>query len=55
MRKGQAAVEYILLVALGLFIIIVGFTVAFYINNFTSSVLTGVESTRSQTIALLVK
>ncbi|HIH20558.1 TPA: hypothetical protein HA244_04795 [Candidatus Micrarchaeota archaeon] len=55
MKKGQAAIEYILLVALGLFIIVVGFTLAFYINNFTNSILGGVEQTRSQTIALLVR
>ena len=55
MRKSQAAVEYILLVALGLFIIVVGFTLAFYINSFTNSVLSGVDATRSQTIALLIR
>ncbi|MFH1056477.1 MAG: hypothetical protein V1717_01620 [Candidatus Micrarchaeota archaeon] len=55
MRKSQAAIEYILLVALGLFIIVVGFTLAFYVNDFTNSVLAGVAQTRNQAIALLVK
>ena len=55
MRKGQAAVEYILLVALALFIIVVGFTLAFYINDFSNSVLVGVDQTRQEAIALLVQ
>ncbi len=55
MKKGQAAIEYILLVALGLFIIVVGFTIAFFVNDFTKSVLVGVDQTRAQAIALLVK
>lgn len=55
MRKSQAAIEYILLVALGLFIIVVGFTLAFFVNDFTKSVLLGVDQTRAQAIALLVR
>jgi len=53
-KKAQAAVEYILLVALGLFIIVVGFTLAFYVNSFASSILAGVEQTRNQAIAMLI-
>ncbi len=55
MKKSQAAIEYILLVALGLFIIVVGFTLAFFINDFTNGVLAGVDQTRNQALALLVK
>lgn len=54
LKKSQAAVEYILLVALGLFIIVVGFTLAFYVNNFANSILASVEQTRNQAIAMLV-
>lgn len=53
-RKGQAAVEYILLVALGLFLMIVAFTLAFYLNNFTNAALADVSATRNETIAMLL-
>lgn len=54
MRKGQAAVEYILLVALGLFLIIIAFTIAFYVKTFTDATLVDIALTRNETIAMLV-
>ncbi|MFH1780341.1 MAG: hypothetical protein ABH803_04360 [Candidatus Micrarchaeota archaeon] len=54
-KKGQAAVEYILLIVLGLFIIIVGFTLAFYVQNFSNAALESIAQSRSEVIQLLVR
>ncbi|NUN11592.1 hypothetical protein HUU53_03010 [Candidatus Micrarchaeota archaeon] len=54
-KKGQAAVEYILLIVLGLFIVIVGFTLAFYIRNFADAALLSIGQSRDEVIKLLVK
>jgi uncharacterized protein (UPF0333 family) len=54
MKRGQAAVEYILLVALGLFLIIIAFTIAFYVKTFTDATLADIAITRNETIAMLL-
>ncbi len=54
MKRGQAAVEYILLVALGLFLLIIAFTIAFYVKTFTDATLADIALTRNETIAMLV-
>ncbi len=54
-QRGQAAVEYILLVALGLFLMIIAFTVALYINNFTTLTLVNVGQTRQEVIGLVLQ
>ena len=54
-RRGQAAVEYILLITFGLFIVIIGFTLAFYLKNFTDSALGLAAVTRDETLAMLLK
>jgi len=51
--KGQAAVEYILLVALGLFLLIIAFTIAFYVKTFTDATLADIALTRNETIAMI--
>ena len=53
--RGQAAVEYILLVALGLFLLIIAFTLAFYIRQFTSITLQDIAATRNETISMLLE
>ena len=53
--RGQAAVEYILLVSFGLFIVIVGFTLAFYVKNFTDSALKLVAANRDVLLGFLLK
>ncbi len=54
-NRGQAAIEYILLVSFGLFIVIVGFTLAFYVKNFTDSALALVAENRNQLLGFLLK
>ena len=54
-RRGQAAVEYILLVALGLFLMIIAFTVALYINNFTLYAGGNIEEIRKGVIGLIAQ
>ncbi|MBI5226787.1 hypothetical protein HY994_06180 [Candidatus Micrarchaeota archaeon] len=53
--RGQAAIEYVLLVSFGLFIVIVGFTLAFYIKNFTDSALKLVAVNRDVLLGFLLK
>lgn len=53
--RGQAAIEYILLVSFGLFIVIVGFTLAFYVKNFTDSALKLVSANRDVLLGFLLK
>ena len=53
--RGQAAIEYILLVSFGLFIVIVGFTLAFYVKNFTDSALKLVAANRDVLLGFLLK
>ncbi len=53
--RGQAAIEYILLVSFGLFIVIVGFTLAFYVKNFTDSALKLVSANRDILLGFLLK
>ncbi|MBI5036571.1 hypothetical protein HZC09_04460 [Candidatus Micrarchaeota archaeon] len=54
-KKGQAAVEYIMLVSFGLFIIIIGFTLAFYVKNFTDNALALVAQNRNELLAVLLR
>ena len=54
MKRGQTSVEYILLLAFGLFIVIVGFTLALYVKNFTDSALGLVAVSRNETLGLLL-
>ncbi len=53
--RGQAAIEYILLVSFGLFIVIVGFTLAFYVKNFTDSALKLVAANRDVLLGFLLR
>jgi Flp pilus assembly pilin Flp len=53
--RGQAAVEYILLVALGLFLMIIAFTLAFYVKQFTDITLLDIAQTRNETIAMFLE
>ncbi|HLD75647.1 MAG TPA: hypothetical protein VI874_01390 [Candidatus Norongarragalinales archaeon] len=55
MKRGQAAVEYILLVSFGLFIIIIGFTLAFYVKNFTDNALQLVAQNRNELLGFLLQ
>ena len=52
--RAQAAVEYILLVALGLFLMIIAFTLAFYVKQFTDITLQDIGQTRNETVAMLL-
>ncbi len=54
-KRGQAAIEYILLVSFGLFIVIVGFTLAFYVKNFTDSALKLVAANRDVLLGFLLR
>ena len=54
MTRGQAAVEYILLVGLGLFILTVAFALAYYVQTFSSATLAEVAVARNESIAMLV-
>ena len=51
--RGQAAVEYILLVALGLFVLVIAFALANYVKNFADATLLEVAVNRNETIALI--
>lgn len=53
--KAQAAVEYILLVALGLFLMIIAFTLAFYVKQFTDITLQDIAQTRNETISMFLE
>ena len=53
--KGQAAIEYILLVALGLFLMIIAFTLAFYVKQFTDITLQDIAQTRNETVAMVLE
>jgi len=54
-KRSQASVEYILLLALGLFILVMAFALAYYAKSFTDATLAEVARTRNETIALLVR
>ena len=51
--RGQAAVEYILLVALGLFVLVIAFALANYVKNFADATLLEVAVNRNETIAMI--
>jgi len=53
--RGQAAIEYLLLIALGIAIVIVGVAVALQIREFTSVVVNRVGIERNSTLAMLVR
>lgn len=53
-KKGQAAVEYILLIALGLFVLVIAFALAFYVRTFADATLLEVAATRNETIAMIL-
>ncbi|MFH0836447.1 MAG: hypothetical protein V1834_04775 [Candidatus Micrarchaeota archaeon] len=52
---GQTAIEYILIIGLGLFVLIIGFALAFYVNDFSKATTQGVEAARKDTLNMLVK
>lgn len=54
-NRGQAAVEYLLLIALGLVIVIVGVAVALQVREFTNVVVNRVGIERNATLAMLVR
>lgn len=54
-ERGQAAVEYLLLIALGLVVVIVGVAVALQIQQFTSVVAERVSIERNSTLAMMVR
>ena len=53
--RGQAATEYILLIALGLVIVVVAMAIAFQVKGFTDSLSTRIAIERSALISLLVR
>jgi Flp pilus assembly pilin Flp len=53
-QRGQTAAEYILLVALGLVVLMVGITVALQLQGISSSVSARVALEENNTIAMLV-
>ena len=53
-KRGQAAVEYILLIALGLFVLVIAFALAYYIRTFADATLVEVALNRNETMAMLV-
>lgn len=54
-ERGQTAIEYILLIALGLFILLIGFALAFYVNEFGTATTASVDEARKDTLSMLVK
>jgi uncharacterized protein (UPF0333 family) len=54
MKRGQAAVEYILLVGMGLFVLTVAFALAYYVQTFSTATLSEVAASRNESIAMLV-
>ncbi|MFA4946661.1 MAG: hypothetical protein WC607_03950 [Candidatus Micrarchaeia archaeon] len=54
MKRGQAAVEYILLIALGLFVLVIAFALAFYVRTFADATLLEVALNRNETIQMLI-
>jgi len=55
MKRGQAAVEYILLIALGIFIIVIAFAFALWIKGYSDTLLTEVQTSRAETIQLFLQ
>jgi len=53
-KRGQAAVEYILLIALGLFVLVIAFALAFYVRTFADATLLEVALNRNETIQMLI-
>jgi Flp pilus assembly pilin Flp len=53
-EKGQTAIEYILLIALGLFILLIGFALAFYVNEFGTATTASVDEARKDTLTMLL-
>lgn len=53
-KKGQAAIEYILLISLGLFVLVIAFALAFYVRTFADATLLEVAVTRNETIAMIL-
>ena len=54
MERGQAAVEYILLIGMGLFVLTIAFALAYYVQTFSSATLVEVAAARNESIAMLV-
>ncbi len=54
MKRGQAAVEYILLIALGLFILVLAFSLAYYVRSFADATLVEVALSRNETIQMII-
>jgi len=54
-RRGQAATEYILLVALGLVIVVVGIALAFQVKGFTDAIATRIADERNALIAMVLR
>lgn len=54
MKRGQAAVEYILLIALGVFIIVFSFAFALWIKGYSDTLLLDVAKTRAEAIQFFV-
>ncbi len=53
--KGQTAIEYLLLVALGVAVVVVGIAVAGQLKGFSDTIMTRVSIERNSTIAMLVR
>ena len=53
-EKGQASVEYLLLVALGIAVVVMGIAVAAQLKGFTDTLMTRVGLERNATIAMIV-
>ncbi len=54
-RKAQTAIEYLLLVALGVAIVVVGIAVAGQLKGFSDTIMTRVSIERNSTMAMLVR
>lgn len=51
--KGQASVEYLLLIALGIAVVVIGVAVALQLQGFTDSLSARVDLEREQAIAMM--
>ena len=52
--RGQTSIEYLLLVALGIAVVVLGIAVAAQLNAFTDTLMTRIGLERDATIAMLV-
>ncbi|MBI5036572.1 hypothetical protein HZC09_04465 [Candidatus Micrarchaeota archaeon] len=53
--RGQASIEYILLVGFGLTVVIIGFALMSYVGNFTHDTLGQVDKTRNEMMGFQTK